>query len=200
MLDRALPQAVLDELVRTARSHPSGRSALADRPRVNIDLPRLREMRRGTFGRAVAEFFDTHGLDPTAIPKLEVTDDGTYVHAHLYETHDLWHVALGFDTTVSEELGVQAVYAAQLPGKLAPILLAGGLLQAALWVQNDFSARLAAVARGHALGKRCEPLFGVRWNDLWELSVEDVRRRLRISEETEQPAKMSLDLASVDPA
>jgi ubiquinone biosynthesis protein COQ4 len=180
MLDRAMPRAELDEILRTARLHPTGRSALVDRPRVEIDLPCLREMQRGTFGRSVADFFDANRLDPTSIPKVDVTDDGTYAHAHLYETHDLWHVALGFGTTVSEELGLQAVYAAQLPGKLAPILIAGGLLQASLWVQGDFAARLAAVSRGYALGKQCLPLFGVRWNDLWGLRLEDVRERLGV--------------------
>lgn len=181
MLDRALPREVLDELVRTARKHPTGRTALRDKPRLEIDLPTLRKLRAGTFGRAVADFFDAHGLDPKAIPKLDVSDDdddATYVHAHLYETHDVWHVALGFGTNVSEELGLQAVYAAQLPGNLAPLLIAGGLVQSALWVQKDFSARLAAVARGHELGKRCEPLFGIRWADWWELPLEEVRRRL----------------------
>lgn len=180
MLDRALPREVLAELVRKARSHPTGRAALAHKPRLEIDLVHLRTLRTGTFGRAVADFFDAHGLDPKAIPKLDVTDDATYVHAHLYETHDVWHVALGFGTNVSEELGLQAVYAAQLPGNLAPLLIAGGLVQAALWVRNDFAARLAAVARGHELGKGCAPLFGVQWADWWELPLEEIRRRLNV--------------------
>lgn len=45
------------------------------RTRVDIDLPALRKMKRGTFGRAVADFFDTNGLDPKAIPKLEAMTD-----------------------------------------------------------------------------------------------------------------------------
>jgi ubiquinone biosynthesis protein COQ4 len=180
MLDRALPKSLLEELVARARSHPEGQRALDERSRVDIDLARLRAMERGTFGRTVAEFFDAHGLDPRSIPKLDANDDASYVQAHLYETHDLWHVALGFGTNVSEELGLQAVYAAQIPGKLAPILIAGGLLQAALWVQDDFSARLAAVSRGYTLGKRCVPLFGVPWGSLWSSSLEEVRQQLAV--------------------
>jgi ubiquinone biosynthesis protein Coq4 len=184
MLDRALPRDVVDDLIRTARSHPTGRAAFEQKHRLEIDLPKLRELRQGTFGRAVADFFDSNGLDPKAIPKLDVTDDATYAHAHLYETHDVWHVALGFGTNVAEELGLQAVYAAQVPGNLAPLLIAGGLVQAALWVQKDFSARLAAVARGYELGKRCAPLFGVRWADWWELPLEEVRSRLSVEAES----------------
>ena len=159
----------------------------ADRTRVDVDLPRLRQMRKGTFGRAVADFFDANGLDPKSIPKLEAMDDREWVRAHLYETHDLWHVALGFGTDVPEELGLQAVYAAQLPGKLAPILIAGGLLRAALWRQREFSACLAAVSRGHAIGKACVPLVGVPWRDMWQLSTEEVRRRLGMPAGTPAP-------------
>lgn len=109
-------------------------------------------------------------------------NDREWVRAHLYETHDLWHVALGFGTNVPEELGLQAVYAAQLPGQLAPILIAGGLLRAALWRQHEFKACLATVARGHALGKACRPLVGIEWQNLWHLTPLEVRRHLGIAE------------------
>jgi ubiquinone biosynthesis protein COQ4 len=158
-----------------------------------VDLARLRTLPEGTFGRNVADFYDAHGLTPAAIPSLEAVDDASYVSAHLYETHDVWHVATGFGTTVAEELGLQAVYAAQMPGSLAPILIAGGLLQGALWVHDDFSARLAAVARGHALGKSARPLFGVLWDEMWGLPLEEVRRRIGV-------VPRHGDLGMVDPA
>jgi ubiquinone biosynthesis protein Coq4 len=129
----------------------------------------------------VADFYDDNGLTPAAIPTVEALDDVSYVTAHLYETHDVWHVASGFGTSVADELGVQAIYAAQLPGRLAAILIGGGLIQAALWVQGDFTSRLAAVAHGFALGRRARPLFGVRWDELWEQPIEDVRRKLGLS-------------------
>jgi ubiquinone biosynthesis protein COQ4 len=179
-LDRMMPKDALARLVAAAKEHPDGRIALRDRPRVDIDLPQLRALPAGTFGRAVADFFDRNGLDPASIPRLEVTDDLSYINAHLYETHDVWHVATGFGTTVAEELGLQAVYATQLPAKLAPLLVAGGLLQAVLWVQDDFGARLAAIARGHAMAKRARPLLGVRWGEMWPLPLDEVRARLSI--------------------
>src|ERR1700704_586444 len=48
MLDRALPREVLAELVRKARSHPTGRAALMNKPRLEIDLAALRTLRTGT--------------------------------------------------------------------------------------------------------------------------------------------------------
>jgi ubiquinone biosynthesis protein Coq4 len=34
-----------------------------------------------------------------------------------YETHDIWHVVTGFHTDVAGELGLQAFYLAQFPGR-----------------------------------------------------------------------------------
>jgi ubiquinone biosynthesis protein COQ4 len=181
VLDRALPREVVARIVETVARHEDGRQALAQRPRLALDLVVLRAMPPGCFGRAVADFYDTNGLTPAAIPSLESADQQSYVQAHLYETHDVWHVAAGFGTTVAEELGLQAVYAAQIPGRLAPLLIAGGLVQAALWVNDDFGSRLAAVARGFALGRKASPLFGVRWEEMWALSVDGVRARLGLA-------------------
>jgi ubiquinone biosynthesis protein COQ4 len=177
VLDRGFSREVAS-LVESLASQPGGRRALEERQRLALDLASLRVLPPGTFGRAVAEFYDENGLTPAAIPSLEASDDATFVQAHLYETHDVWHVAMGFGTSVSEELGLQAVYAAQMPGRLAPILIAGGLLQAALWVHDDFGARLSAVSRGYALGRRSRPLFGVHWENMWDAPIEEVRRRL----------------------
>lgn len=181
VLDRATPRRVAELVVQAARGHADGERALQARHRAAVNLERLRDMAPGTFGRRVADFYDANGLTPATIPTIEALDDVSYVTAHLYETHDVWHVATGFGTSVAEELGLQAVYASQFPGRLAPILIAGGLIQAALWVHGDFTPRLAAVARGFAMGKRARPLFGVRWDEMWELPVEDVRRLLGLA-------------------
>ena len=167
--------------MQAARSSDDGERAFEQRHRIAVDLERLRGLAPGTFGRKVADFYDANGLTPAAIPTIEALDDASYVTAHLYETHDVWHVATGFGTDVAEELGLQAVYAAQFPGWLAPILIAGGLVQAALWVHGDFTPRLAAVARGFAMGRGCRPLFGVPWDQMWELPIEEVRDRLGLS-------------------
>jgi ubiquinone biosynthesis protein COQ4 len=181
VLDRGLSKDVAARIVESVASHSDGRRALADKPRLTLDLERLRGLPDGTFGRAVADFYDANGLTPAAIPKLSSGDEAAFVQAHLYETHDVWHVATGFGTNVAEELGLQAVYAAQIPGRLAPLLIAGGLLQAAVWVRDDFGARLAAVSRGYALGARSKPLFGTPWERMWDLPLVEARRRLGVA-------------------
>jgi ubiquinone biosynthesis protein COQ4 len=181
-IDAAIPdqEAIMARVAEAMRAHPDGARALAERPRLALDLAALRALPEGTFGRAVADFFDEKKLDPRSIPTLEATDEVQWTKAHLYETHDVWHVATGFPTDVAGELGLQAFYAAQIPGRLPQLLLAGGLLQAALFEQDDFRPRLAAIARGWEMGQRARPLFGVPWNRLFEAPLPTVRTTLAL--------------------
>jgi ubiquinone biosynthesis protein Coq4 len=183
LLDDALPgqDELLGRIVDAMRAHAGPALALAEQPRLAIDLAALRAMPEGSFGRAVARFLDANGLDPASIPKLEAGDERAWTKAHLYETHDVWHVATGFATDEAGELGLQAFYAAQLPGRLPQMLLAGGLAQAAFWRQDDFRRRLAAIARGWDAGTRARPLFGVRWDAMWARPEEEVRAELAVA-------------------
>ncbi len=155
--------------------------ALADRHRIVVDLPALSRLGNGTFGRAYADFMNQNGLVPENIPSLEGEDEATYIRAHLYETHDIWHAATGFGADVAGELGLQAFYAKQLDGPLPSAILAAGLLNTALFSPSDRQARLAAIARGFELGARAKPLFGVRWDELWERPTSEVRAALGTS-------------------
>jgi ubiquinone biosynthesis protein COQ4 len=181
-LDRGLTrQSVLDAILDRVKRDPTGARALRERPRFRPgSLVVLRRMPEGTLGRAYAEFMIKNGLDPASIPTLPATDDASYLQAHMYETHDLWHVVLGFETTVAEELGVQAFMAAQMRGALPAVLISGALLQALVKEPGEWTARLEAVARGWTLGKAARPLFGVRWEPLLAMPLHDVRAMFHV--------------------
>jgi ubiquinone biosynthesis protein COQ4 len=143
----------LQLIVDHAHRDPQGARALRERPRVELDLPRLRTLPDGTFGREVARFFDERGLDPASIPRLEHTDATSWLRAHLYETHDLWHVATGFETDVAGEVGLQAFYQAQMPTRLSTILIGLVFLNTFLFEFDDRDRRMAEIARGWTLGR-----------------------------------------------
>ncbi len=170
-----------EPMVAELRANPRVDRALDERPRVGtIDLDALRALPDGTLGREFARLMDDDGLDPADLPVVEAEDPGAYLFAHLYETHDIWHVITGLPTDVKGELGLQAFYTAQIPGQLAPVLLAVGLLQTAFRQMDEREDRMELIARGWRMGRRARPLFGMRWAELWDRPVAELREELGI--------------------
>lgn len=161
--------------------HPEGAAALRERPRLGcVDLDDLAAQPEGSLGREFSLHMRRNGLDPSAIPTLPSPDRLRFVSAHLYESHDVWHVVTGFGTDVAGELGLQAFYVAQFPARLAMVILAAGFLNTALYAGDDRERRFEAVARGWDLGRKAKPFFGTRWGELWGRPLTAVRESLSV--------------------
>lgn len=171
---------VLEVMAAHFAGDPRGKTAMAERPRLRVDLAALSRLPEGTLGRTFADHMIANGLDPAAIPTLAAGDELEFIRAHLYETHDVWHAVTGFGTDVAGELGLQAFYAAQAPGGLPWMLIAMGFLNTALYAMDEREKRFDAVARGWEMGRRARPLFGTRWDMLWETPLDEVRRDLGV--------------------
>jgi ubiquinone biosynthesis protein Coq4 len=178
----------LRAMAEALRSTPEASRALDERPRLRVDLDELRRLQPGTLGREFADHMIANGLDPAALPTLEGETPETFVRAHLYETHDVWHVATGFATDVPGELGLQAFYLAQLTGRLPAAILAAGMINTLLFRFDEKDARMQEIARGWLLGKQARPLFGVRWDRLWSTPLAEVRKQLGLDRGVESPA------------
>lgn len=172
---KPMVQAMVDEL----KTHQQGRRALELKPRVGrVTVPQLLAMPAGTLGRAFGDFLHTRGLDPSALPHRAAVDDTSFLHAHLYETHDLWHVVTGFETDVAGELGLQAFYGAQLCGRLPSALLAIGFVNTFLFAHHDRGRRLDAISKGWMLGKSVKPLSGYDWAASFSRPLAEVQAEL----------------------
>jgi ubiquinone biosynthesis protein Coq4 len=114
------------------------------------------------------------------MPHLETPDDHSFLRAHLYETHDVWHVVTGFATDWRSEIGLQAFYLAQIPGPLSAALLGVGCLRLAAYDMKSRDGVMDAVVHGWTMGKRARAFFGVRWNHLWSTPLDEVRARLGV--------------------
>ena len=182
MIESVRRPEIAREIARKGAETPEGARALRDYTRVHIDLPTLSKLPLGTLGREFAEHMRRNKLDPSAIPSRPANDEVEYVEAHLYETHDIWHAVTGFNTDVPGELGLQAFYFAQLPTRLPPILMAGGLIRTLLYDFGDRDRVMDSIAYGWTLGKQAKPFFGVRWDDLWETPLAHARARFHIAQ------------------
>jgi ubiquinone biosynthesis protein COQ4 len=161
-----------------------GRRALREQRRIGtLDITKLAAMPKGTLGQSFGQHMLDNGLDPSALPTLESDDRLSFITAHLYETHDIWHVVTGFKTDVAGELGLQAFYLAQFPAFLSAAILSAGLLNTMLFAMDDRNRRMDAIARGWDLGKKSNSLFGIDWTERFHENLENVRVSLGIPRE-----------------
>jgi ubiquinone biosynthesis protein Coq4 len=172
---------VLGAMADTFAQDLRGARAMEERPRVGrVELELLQKLPEGTLGRAFAEHAIANGIDPNAIPQLPSRDRISFMRAHLFETHDIWHTVTGFKTDFASEMGLQAFYFAQFPAQLTAAIMAINFLNLAFFAMDDREARMDAIVRGWTMGKRAEKLFGVRWGDLWGKPLREVRTSLGI--------------------
>lgn len=171
----------IDRLLAELRADPVHRLALQSKPRLGeVSLASLSRLPEGTLGRAYARFMTDRGLSHEDLVLVEGESDMDWMRNHLRETHDLWHVATGFDTDVAGELGVQAFYLAQLKGPLPVLLLAVGMLNTLFKGMDDADRRMRAITRGWLLGRRGASLFGTAWSERWGEPLESFRRAHRL--------------------
>ncbi|MEZ4449374.1 MAG: Coq4 family protein [Nannocystaceae bacterium] len=169
--------AVLEPVVRERLADPSVT------PPAKVDLPALRLLPVGTFGRAVADFFDANGFDPAGLYHSDgpAVADFERFKLHMERTHDLWHVVTGMGTDVDGELGLQAFTLAQTGAPLANLLFAAGFLNAIFYSPGAGPQRLEAITAGWRIGKAARPLFGAPWEAMWTWPLEQVREHFGIA-------------------
>src|SRR5262249_14399543 len=140
--DQIRTRQAVEKIVAWVARDPEGARALEERPRIRIDMAELAALPPGTLGRTFHDHMVKNRLDPAALPRRPASDPVAYASAHLFETHDVWHVVTGFDTDVPGEVGLQAFYLAQLPARLPPLLLATTFLNAVLYGLDEVGARM----------------------------------------------------------
>lgn len=136
----------------------------------------------GSLGKTYSDELMKQGFSPNdLIDKGVVTDLNSYVSHRLHETHDIIHVLTGFGTDLVGEMGLQAFELAQNRAPLAVLLIAGSLLRA---LQNDepLEPLLLALSRGFELGLNADLVIAYKLENHWELSVEEWRKTLGITE------------------
>src|SRR5687767_12845271 len=171
MADALGTHETLDPIVQKTKRDPFAAKAFTEAHRIEIDLPSLRKLPKGTLGRAFADHMDAAKLDPSAMPALPSTDDVLFFRAHLYETHDIWHVVTGFGVDYVGELGLQGFYLAQIPGPLASLLVAVGFLRSAIYDRQLVKPFMSELIRGWSMGTSAKPFFGVKWDSMWHVPL-----------------------------
>lgn len=118
-------------------------------------------------------------IDPNLV-SIPSSGDVDFVMAHVFETHDIWHVATGWGNDEVGEVGLGGFYLAQLGLPLIAIMLVLVLLNTITRRPATLGERMDALTAGYQMGKEARPLFGLEWDALWAKPLEDLRSELSL--------------------
>lgn len=140
------------------------------------DLAKLRELPAGSFGRAVADHLDSNGINYDVFPDDLPTNRLEYLNYRMFLEHDFWHVLLSANTSVPDELALQAFNVAQLRTPFGALLIAGGLLHLLRKDPILAADTVGKVSSGYQLGKNAKLLLGLRLSEHFARPLEEVRQ------------------------
>ncbi len=160
--------------------YDQAKQAFQKRPAVGeIDLQYLHRLPEQTLGYQYADHIVRNAIAPVHLPVAE--SEHSYLLTHIVETHDIWHVVTGFDTSMAGEIALQTFVAAQLhASRFSLAMLAKNLLKTAIEEIELAEQRLDALTEGWIAGKQAACLVGIEWNLLWETPLNQLRIQLNL--------------------
>ncbi|MEB3355808.1 MAG: Coq4 family protein [Synechococcales bacterium] len=144
------------------------------------DLDKLLTYPQNSLGYQFAATMRNKGFDPNLHKDMTAETDARYVELRLSQTHDIWHVVTGFDTSVIGEIGLQALHLPQFPYPLGTMLLANSLMSSTLLTPEYLPLLLEAIAQGFQMGKAAKPLFAQKWEEGWRKPLTQWRQELNV--------------------
>ena len=144
-----------------------------------VDLEKLSQLPQETLGYAYSQNMIKNNLKPLLAG--EIANDHQFLLAHITETHDIWHVITGSDTSIYGEIKLEAFSFAQVyASRFWLALLAKNLLKSAVFNIETGTDYVDALTEGWLMAKQAKTLFGIQWNTLWEKPLTDIQASLNI--------------------
>lgn len=119
--------------------------------------------------------FDLEVLDGKALGLSQLPSPLDYLNARNLQTHDLWHLVAGYETTVLHEFSIAAFQVAQFGHSYSANLLAVMAGVAALSPPIGFPILMDSVFAAWVHGRQTPQLMRIGWEELWTHSVSDIR-------------------------
>ncbi len=177
--DRLLELGLFKFSVEHLKSNPQTAEAL-ERPlsMSEFDLDRFLNFPKDSLGYKFAATMTAHNLNPNFFRRNHPPAEGNVVLDHIEQTHDLWHIVLGFDTSEAGEVGILAFQFGQLRSPQAVAFIGGALLRCLVRDLSQVPPIMESIVRGWTLAQEWPPLFAVDWNGIMHLPVEHIRSQL----------------------
>lgn len=165
------------------RLHPSAQRQLQGKTFSveDDDLQALAKLPKGSLGQVYAHHMKLYDLKPFLIsPEYKALAQKHSQGIRYIKTHDIFHVLTGFDTSLAGEIGVLYFTFAQKMYKFQAIAAVIALIFYPIIAPHKTAGIIHAAKKGWKMGKKATILLSVKFEELWSVPIEEVRRDLGI--------------------
>jgi ubiquinone biosynthesis protein COQ4 len=113
----------------------------------------------GSFGHELSLFIKKYGLVEDFYPAAKMESRQDYLLSRIYQSHDAWHVLTGYDTSVEQELALQAFGVGQYGQALSALIISGGLIHLLKEHPEKSQEYLGLIVQGFERGERARKLL-----------------------------------------
>jgi len=78
------------------------------------------------------------------------------------------------------EMGISAFYVAQINSPLNSMLLALALIKCTIKMPARLPELMNTITYGWQMGLKTPNIFGVKWEEMWDLPMDEVRQKVGI--------------------
>jgi ubiquinone biosynthesis protein Coq4 len=145
-----------------------------------VDFKRLGNLPTNTLGHQYFLHMTRNGLKPDFFPDTACRNEVEYLIQRGREAHDIWHVLTDYDTSVADEMALQAFTLAHLDSPISAVILASGFLHYTRTEPSKLGELIELIDEGHERGRETRYMLGVQWENHWDMKLEDARSWMRI--------------------
>jgi hypothetical protein len=156
------------------------------------DLPRricLDELSRCPAGSLGAQFhalivdnkFDLEVLDRDALGLSSLPKPLDWLNTRMLQSHDLWHIVAGYQTTALHEIAISAFQMAQFGHNYSAHFLAVMGAITAEGPPEGWGMVMDVILSAWRHGRETPPLVAIPWEDVWNADVATLRIRYGIT-------------------
>ena len=190
------PDDVRDKYLAGLVDEPAQRAFMEEKHYAEpYEFDALADLPEGSLGRALYDYMIDNGLRRDIADAYRAYHDGLetagvldrmpedikYSVLRTYQTHDFIHLVTGYPTNGLGEIAVQAFCLAQHKSPYFGMWVSVATARMTYLHPDKIEKTMDAITDGWALGRKAGNLMLVKWEQMLDRPVEDIRREFGIS-------------------
>ena len=135
----------------------------------------------GLYRLIVDNKFDLEVLDRDALGLRSLPKPLDYLNVRILQTHDLWHILAGYETTALHEIAISGFQMGQFGHNYSAMFLALVATVAAAGEPAGLPIFFDTVFDAYAHGRETPSLLDIPWEAHWNDAIADLRTRFGVA-------------------